>query len=396
MSKFSIFAIGLFIFVAGSLWLIISNEAVLANTDLDAPSESHAGANEDPLVWQAREGKWLRDPNIYRTKAGTFILTGTEDHVVEYQSLAPGSFEDDDGVPYFLSLRAPNGERMLRREGFREWEKKFFDSQDGLVMVSSLPTVENFNRDGLEGAKKRSSYLFEPIQDGRRTKSGFPLDWRMQSNEPWLESIYNGGIFDTGGRKVFVYADVRYDKTHNTTCVRGQRMSRDMRMEKPKFLLCPGRKAKRSKDQSGWDRDNPLPSEVRFEDGGGLLEGAWGWQSPNGPYFLLYSSGDYTDEALYGAFVAECSTPMGPCRKVMRDDKKDVRFFVEGNSKNYERAGRAFPVIDASGQLVDIIFHARRRGQMTDDILRCLNFSPTIIEEFASGGAGCAYDNVTY
>ncbi len=353
-------------------------------------------ANDYPLVWQADEEKWLRDPNIFGTDAGTYIMTGTQSHVLEYQSLEAGSFEDDDGAPNLVRLFSPNGKRKLRADGFWEWEKKFFQSANGLIMIASLPSVDDFDTDLRKTAGRRSTYVFVQLKHGRTTASGFPLDWKLRSNDPLLMDIYNGSIFDADEDGLFMYADVRNDKTLNTTCIRVQGMSRSLDLKKPRFLLCPGQKVERDTDKSGWDRNTPFPSEVRFEDGGGLLEGAWAWKSPNDKYYIFYSSGDYEDTDLYGGFIAVCKNPNGMCRKIMRDDKNDVRFFVKGSSKNYERIGRAFPVVNKNDELVDIIFHARPRGEKADDILRCTNFHPKLIEEFTKGGPGCEFDDVVY
>lgn len=353
-------------------------------------------ANTDPMVWDGDQNTWLRDPNLYRTKAGRYILSGTRKHIVEYPGVTPGSFEDEDGKAYPVRLFAPNGTRNLRASGFIEWGKKFFRSSSGVVLILSLPTVADFNTGSAPQAGRRSSYVFVPINGGRVTTSGFPLDWRMRSNQPFLRSIYNGGIYDTGRGNVFVYADVRTDAARKTTCLRVQQMSRGLKLGEPKTLICPGRRVPKSVDRTGWERNRPYRSEVRFGDGGGLVEGAWIYRSPNSKYYVLYSSGDYKNNKLYGGFVAVCHRPAGYCQKTLRADGGDVRAFVKGASKNYERVGRAFPVLDGRGQLVDIIFHARPRGGNADDILRCTNFHPGIIEAFAQGGPGCEFDDIVY
>lgn len=254
--------------------------------------------NNDPLVWQARDERWLRDPNIFDTDAGTFILSGTRPHIIEYQSLALGFFEYDDGKAELVRLFSPNGKRNLRENGYREWEKQFFRGSDGLRMIASLPTVKDFDADLFANAGRRSTYIFVPMADGRKTASGFPLDWKLSANKPFIRDVYHGGVFETGGETVFVYADVRNDKKINTTCIQVQSMSRKLETKGGKFLLCPGRRVRKEKDTTGWNRNTPFPSEVRFSDGGGLVEGAWVWLSPKNKYYLLYSSGDYQNPDL--------------------------------------------------------------------------------------------------
>lgn len=353
-------------------------------------------AGISPIVWKASANNWVRDPNLFRTQSGHYILSGTARHIVEYPDIAPAVFNPTNGKPFVLSILSPNGKRRVRKSGLIDWQKSFLETDTGLVMIASLPTVRNYNTDRVSQAKRRSVFVFEPMNTGRATDSGFPLDWKMKSNKPFLKAIYNGDIFENKKGRLFLYTDVRQDRKLKTTCILGQTLSRSLKLGQPSVLLCPGRAVGMDIDPTGWDRDHPFASEVRHTDGGGLIEGGWAYRAGNRRIFMLYSSGDYANEKLYGGFLALCSSPMGPCTKTLNAGQTDSRPFLKGSSKNYHRVGRPYPVVDARGKLTDIIFHARRRGARKDDILRCTNFTPKILQNFVRGGPGCEYDDVRY
>jgi hypothetical protein len=382
MHRFTFSAIlTLFIFL-GATWLL-------------TPRVAHS-ADRPPVVWKASKTVWIRDPNIFRTGSGQYILAGTPKTIIEFPSLNPSVFSHGNGTPYVLSILSPDGKRRIRKSGLHEWQKSFLRGKDGLLMIASLPTLQNYNLQRVSKAKRRSVFVFVPVANGRKTRSGFPLDWRMKSNKPFLRAIYNGDLFEDGNRGLYLHTDVRQDKGLKTTCLLAQTMDRSLKLGKPRVLLCPGQAVSRSVDVTGWDRDHPFPSEVRHRDGGGLLEGAWAYRASPQRYYILYSSGDYNNETLYGGFVALCSSPMGPCVKTLNAGKTDSRPFLQGSSRHYKRVGRPYPVVDQNGRLTDIIFHARRRNAKKDDILRCTNFSPDMLSRFVAGGPGCEYDDIRY
>jgi len=358
-------------------------------------TDSYA-AGRPPVVWKASDTIWIRDPNVFRTDAGHYILSGTPKTIIEYSSLNPSVFSQGNGTPYVLSILSPDGTKRIRKSGLREWQKSFLHSKDGLIMIASLPTLKNYNQQLVSKGKRRSVFVYVPLKNGRTTKSGFPLDWRMQSNRPFLKSIYNGDIFENSNGQLFIHTDVRQDRKKKTTCLLAQRMTRGLKLGPASVLLCPGLAVPPDVDVTGWDRNHPFPSEVRHTDKGGLLEGGWVYRAAPRRFYVLYSSGDYANEKLYGGFVAVCSSPMGPCIKTMNASNTDSRPFLKGSSRNYYRVGRPYPVVDAKGRLTDIIFHARRRGAKKDDILRCTNFSSDMLTRFVAGGAGCAYDDNRY
>ncbi|SFC73092.1 hypothetical protein [Tropicimonas isoalkanivorans] len=374
---------------------------LLAGLSISLSTGSGWSQEVSPIVWKGEGTVWLRDPNVFRADGGTYILSGTNSNIIEYPDVRPGTFNADDGTPYRIRLFSPNGKRLLRKSGFNAWGKKFFRSSDGVVLIASLQQASDFDRD--EPKKRgRSVYVFEPRGDTRRTEGGFPLDWKMRDNTPMIKSTYNGDPFVHRGN-VYVYIDDRRDLRGDDdwiTCIRVQQVQSDLVVQdKGKALLCPGRKVPKKVDKTGWDRARPMPSEIRLESNGSLIEGAWGYASPNGTHFLLYSAGAYRSESNYGGFVAVCASPMAGCEKVLRSDGSDVRPFVAESSKNYTHIGRPFPVTDGDGKLVDIIFHARQRGSKEsgdkeNDILRCTNFTPDILEKFVLGGPACEFDDV--
>ncbi|MDP5307413.1 hypothetical protein [Paracoccus spongiarum] len=375
--------------------------SAIALSALFAAGPGHA-EGRGPVVWRGQGDVWLRDPSVFAADGGTYILLGTRSNLIEYPDIAPGAFNAEDGVAYDLQLYSPDGQRLLRRAGFHSWGKKLYRSASGTVLITSLEQAGDFNRDAPK-ARGRSVHVFVPKADARRTRGGFPLDWRMRDNTPMIRSSYNADIYDSGDGR-FVYIDDRQDLPGNPdriTCIRVQRLDEDLVLRrKGPPVLCPGRQVDAGRDEAGWDRARPMPSELRLEENGSLIEGGWGYASPSGQHMILYSAGAYRSESNYGGFVAACSAPTHGCRKTLTADGADVRPFIAPSSRNYTHVGRPFPVLDRSGRLVDIIFHARQRGanangEGENDILRCMNFTPDILERFVAGGPACAFDDIT-
>ncbi len=355
-----------------------------------------------PVVWKGSGKTWLRDPSVFPTDSGSYILSGTNTTIIEYPGVAPGQFNADAGTAYNLRIFSPNGERNLRKDGFNDWEKNFFRTEDGVVMIASLPPADNFDTDRPKKGR-RGVYVFVPRGEGRTTEGGFPLNWQLRDNTPLVSGTYNGDIYAADGA-YYLFIDKRQDIKGDddpTTCVVSQQMSPDLVVTgEPEILLCPGERVQPGADLTGWERIDPMPSEERLGNDGGLIEGAWGYDSPGGAHLVLYSAGAYKSESNYGGFVAVCATPMGACSKVMEPDGQDARTFIAPSSRNYTHIGRPFPVLDSEGQLVDIVFHARQRGskeqdgEAVNDILRCTNFTPDILENFIAGGPACAFDDI--
>ena len=351
----------------------------------------------NPLVWQPTRGISLRDPELLKMSTGAYILTGTSLGVVEYPNGLQTTLVPTSGVPYRIAIYSPNGLRQLKpSEGFMTWNNVVYQFGDGPKMFASLPPAKDFNT-ATTALGRRSTYLFVPKPGASTTVGGFPLQWQMASNTALVPGVYSAiPYWDRIQKKMYLESDVRQDVNLSTTCMLGQELwpgaRPDPRSLRP--LVCPGRPVPLSVDPTGFDRRHPLSSEVRFEDGGGLVEGGWLYYSAvTQKYYLTYSSGAYDSADEYGGYVAVCDSPTGPCQKVMNQSGSDARRFVAGNSKNYTATGRPYPVIDAkTGVLTDVLFHAHRNADDVEVILRCTNFTTTMLEDFVAGGRSCEFD----
>jgi len=356
--------------------------------DQQVPTHTQTTVWKPAPLPNGREYAWLRDPSIYYHQPNSYIMSGTRPFIVEFPGITPAELQSHKGRWYKLIIWSPNGKRRLRRDGFNEWGKSFTLTRKGVVMLASLPAAIDFDYDNRAKTNKRrrSVFLFEPMNKGRTTARGFPLDWRMKSNSPFLQGIYSARLFEIQHKK-YLLSDRRHDAGIKATCISILELDTELDKGSPQNLLCPGQQT----GPAQWSREQPYLSEIRFEDGGGLVEGAWMHRSSAGQYYILYSSGDYAASRNYGGFVATCKDVMGPCRKILDHKTGRVRVFLSGSSRDYERVGRPYPVVDSRGQLVNIIFHARIRQTNRDAIISCANFTPTIIEDFIAGGPGCEY-----
>lgn len=369
--------------------LLVNHTTVFADT-----------SNPSPVVWQSIRMP-IRDPELFKvSSSAAYVLTGTGRGVIEFPNGAPDSLNPLNGTPFFLGFYTPDGLHELHpAQGFYTWNNVFQHFSDGPKMLAALPTVPDFNALTATTAApstRRSTYLFVPMGT-RTTVKGFPLDWRMASNTPVVPQVYAANpYFDKVGNQMYLESDVRKDVQVKATCMLGQELWSGVRPNSRTLreLLCPGRPVATTTDITGFDRLHPLSSEVRFPDGGGLVEGGWFYYSAaTQKYYLLYSSGDYSSPDEYGGYVAVCDTPTGPCKKVMNQSNSEARRFVAGSSKNYTAIGRPFPIIDGrTGVLTDVIFHARRASDNAQVILRCTNTTSMLLEDFVTGGRSCEFD----
>ena len=391
-----VFALLHYLFLIGggfvvSLWSAQETQALSSFwRDQGIASCSRQTVWDPSVIGPGKQFAWIRDPSIYQFMDNVFVMTGTNRYLVEFWGASPRDFTTCVGTAYETELFSPDGRRNLRSFGFLEWDKFFITTPHGIRMLSSLkPSLSgSYNRGFVNRNLPRQLVAFRPVKNGRKTPSGFFLDWIMISDRPVLANSYSGRVYSTGLDGTFLIHPKRFDNFLRSTCQVVRRIDLETLTVGPFVkILCSG-----NMTEYDWDTDRPFPSEVRFSDGGGLIEGGWFYYSQKlKTYFLLYSSGDYASKNNYAGFVATCESPLTPCRKIYDDRLGRVRVFLKGSSRNYVKVGRPYPVVE-NGKLVDIFFHARRRGDKKDSILRCQNFLPDMLEKFLDGGPGCLFD----
>lgn len=355
-------------------------------------------------VWEPQGQKWLRDPALFMTDGGTYVLSGTRNVVIEYEDVSPDALTAEKGRAYRFRILSPDVGRGLAAAGFVQWGADFFRTRDGtLRMIASLQesTTDDYDTGDPAEMFERELHLFEPEEGAATTAGGFPLAWRMTEDEPFIPDTYNADPFQDADGTLYLTVDERIDARVPAVCMVSYRLdSSRLVLQDRTILLCPGAPVPGRSGADAWDRSRPLPSERRmFGDGaGGLIEGGRMYRAGNGVYYLFYSSGSFRNEKFYGGFLAICAGAQGPCRKTMADNGSDVRQFIRGSSPAYREVGRPAPVVAKDGRLTDIIFHARIRSTAVggsrgkDAVLRCANFSAGLIDEFLRGGEGCLYD----
>ncbi|MCC6138145.1 MAG: hypothetical protein IT287_05905 [Bdellovibrionaceae bacterium] len=352
------------------------------------------------VVWEPKldeKGKyqWLRDPTTFVYKGGA-ILAGSQKWFVEYPSPESHILVAKNGTAYESTLMSPNGRRNLGTAGFGAWSRHFFRTGTGVIMFASLPAAVDgdYNKGTVDPSGRRHLYVFEPALNSKKTAGGFPLIWKMQLKgknlkaQPFLQDVYSVHTYhDLSTQQTYIMHTARNDHSKKSSaCLVSYILDRSsLALSNRQILLCPGRAVSKSYDNTGWDRSRPLPSEERYSDRGGLLEGARFVRRSEGIYYLLYSAGAYEDT--YGSYVAVCSSPLGPCQKVMNAQATDSRSLIE-YSPDYVRVGAAFPV-KYNAAMIDIIFHARLKGTEMDTILRCSNFKIGFLSGFVAGGPAC-------
>lgn len=376
------------------------------NCDLKAEAKftvnekiKEAGGFIQTEVWTGDDGAFtLRDPVVYNNKNKSFIISALG-YIAEFKDVY--NMTPKTGKGYKLNLYDSDGKKIINEKN-APWGMNFYDWDGKTYMYVSFqpPRDYNFSLPPSKTNNFRRIYVMVPAQGTKYTEGGFPLDWKLNSSRPLFfdgdflnreKDAYDARIFKHD-KEVFLLIDHTKPKTlKSAVCMYSRKMLGPTEISLDEYeLVCPG---KWMPELSKWDIEHPYASEVRYEDGGGLVEGAWGYYDFGAKkIYLFYSSGAYESNDNYGGSLAVCENFTSHCEKVLTKDEREVKQLTPAAGKGFVMMGRPYPLIIGQ-KLYDILFFGRSELNFNDTVLRCSNYLPiaeNFLRDFENGkNNGC-------
>lgn len=383
-------------------------ELLAKNENCDLKSEAEFTVNEKTKeaggfiqteVWTGDDGAHtLRDPVVYKNNNESFIISALG-YIAEFKDVY--NMTPYTGKGYKLNLYDSSGEKIINKKN-DPWGMNFYNWDGKIYMYVSFqpPPDYDFSLPPSKANSFRRIYAMVPKENSKYTKGGFPLDWKLNSSRPlFFDGDFSNYTKDAYDGRIFTHEDAVYllnDHTKANTakaavCMYSRKMLGPVKVDSEEYeLVCPG---KWNAGLNKWNTESPYPSEVRFGDGGGLVEGAWGYYDFGAKkIYLFYSSGAYESKDNYGGFLAVCENLTSHCEKVLTKDEREIKQLTPAAGKGFFMMGRPYPLIIGQ-KLYDILFHGRSELNYNDTVLRCSNFPPlsdNFLRDFENGNNnGC-------